>query len=92
MSHYSDAEDTISNNELLTKDQQDGLRKRKIWDPENESITSEIKELLDDDDVNSLVRTKFVFNYSLLLNCVFWLFLGGRGGSRGMPFAIHTGR
>lgn len=48
MSHYSDTElqlppleDTI-------------LRKRRIWDPETESITSEIKELLDE-DVNSLV-------------------------------------
>lgn len=49
MSHYSDAEDSIS-------DIQDegGLRKRKLWDPDNESIASEIKELLDD-DVNSLV-------------------------------------
>ncbi|XP_018562472.1 adiponectin receptor protein isoform X2 [Anoplophora glabripennis] len=51
MSHYSDAEDSI-------KDIQDfeiGLRKRKLWDPESESITSEIKDLLDE-DVNSLVE------------------------------------
>lgn len=46
MSHYSDAEDSISTDE--------GLRKRRLWDPETESITSEIKELLDE-DVNSLV-------------------------------------
>lgn len=49
MSHYSDAEDSVSD---VTE--QDGLRKRKLWDPENESLTSEIKDLLDD-DVNSLV-------------------------------------
>lgn len=47
MSHYSDTED-----QLTVEDS--GLRKRKIWDPETESITSEIKELLED-DVNSLV-------------------------------------
>ncbi|XP_068900407.1 adiponectin receptor protein isoform X2 [Tenebrio molitor] len=48
MSHYSDAEDSIDVADL-------GLRKRKLWDPETESITSEIKELLDE-DVNSLVE------------------------------------
>lgn len=48
MSHYSDAEDSIDIADL-------GLRKRRIWDPETESITSEIKELLEE-DVNSLVE------------------------------------
>lgn len=51
MSHYSDAEDVI--NDIPDFDL--GLRKRKLWDPETESITSEIKELLEE-DVNSLVR------------------------------------
>lgn len=50
MSHYSDAEDSLAD----ISDLDLGLRKRKIWDPESESITSEIKELLDE-DVNSLV-------------------------------------
>lgn len=50
MSHYSDAEDSIND----IQDLDIGLRKRKIWDPEAESITSEIKDLLDE-DVNSLV-------------------------------------
>ncbi|KAL3270947.1 hypothetical protein HHI36_021452 [Cryptolaemus montrouzieri] len=49
MSHYSDAEDSISETA-----ESDGIRKRKIWDLENESLASEIKELLDD-DVNSLI-------------------------------------
>lgn len=49
MSHYSDAEDTISDIH-----DEGGLRKRRLWDPDSESIASEIKELLDD-DVNSLV-------------------------------------
>lgn len=52
MSHYSDAEDSIEFDDLLDSE---GLRKRKIWDAECESITSEIKDLLDD-DVNSLVE------------------------------------
>lgn len=47
MSLYSDAEDSILGDG-------DGIRKRKMWDPDSESITSEIKELLDE-DVNSLV-------------------------------------
>ncbi|XP_045469164.1 adiponectin receptor protein isoform X4 [Harmonia axyridis] len=50
MSHYSDAEDSIGESA-----ESEGLRKRKVWDLENESLTSEIKELLDD-DVNSLVE------------------------------------
>lgn len=50
MSHYSDAEDSLADIPEFDL----GLRKRKIWDPESESITSEIKELLDE-DVNSLV-------------------------------------
>lgn len=54
MSHYSDAEDSIS--EIHDEG---GLRKRKLWDPDNESITSEIKELLED-DVNSLVSLVIV--------------------------------
>lgn len=57
MSHYSDAEDSM-------KDIQDfdiGLRKRKLWDPESESITSEIKDLLDE-DVNSLVSKLYSVN------------------------------
>lgn len=48
MSHYSDAEDSVVITDM-------GIRKRKAWDPDAESITSEIKELLDD-DVNSLVE------------------------------------
>lgn len=38
MSHYSDAEDSI-----LAIDDEIGVRKRKTWDPDNKSITSEIK-------------------------------------------------
>lgn len=38
MSHYSDAEDSI-----LAIDEEIGVRKRKTWDPDNKSITSEIK-------------------------------------------------
>nr|XP_023021565.1 adiponectin receptor protein-like [Leptinotarsa decemlineata] len=49
MSHYSDAEDSTDVQDIETV-----LRKRKIWDPETESITSEIKELLEE-DVNSLL-------------------------------------
>lgn len=56
MSHYSDAEDSI--NDIPDLDL--GLRKRKIWDPETESITSEIKELLEE-DVNSLVSVYYLF-------------------------------
>lgn len=52
MSHYSDAEDSIGESA-----ESEGLRKRKIWDLENESLASEIKELLDD-DVNSLVSRR----------------------------------
>lgn len=48
MSYYSDAEDSINSLEDI------GVRKRKIWDPDSASITSEIKDLLDE-DVNSLV-------------------------------------
>lgn len=48
-SHYSDAEDSLSDTDTSV------LRKRKIWDPDSESIASEIKDLLED-DVNSLVR------------------------------------
>lgn len=51
MSHYSDAEDSISDFEP----DRDGLRKRRAWDPDEKSITSEIKELLEE-DVNSLVE------------------------------------
>lgn len=49
MSYYSDAEESLKN--------EDGalLRKRKLWDPESESIASDIKDLLDA-DVNSLVE------------------------------------
>ncbi|KAK4878438.1 hypothetical protein RN001_010944 [Aquatica leii] len=56
MSHYSDAENSVSSlNEVLgTSDVQ--LRKRRVWDPDTESIASEIKDLLEDDDVNSLVE------------------------------------
>ncbi|XP_050302889.1 adiponectin receptor protein isoform X2 [Anthonomus grandis grandis] len=50
-SYYSDAEDSLPDTDTDTG----GLRKRKIWDPETESIASEIKDLLDD-DVNSLVE------------------------------------
>lgn len=52
MSHYSDAEDSLDVIDL-------GLRKRKLWDPETESLTSEIKDLLDDDS-NSLVEEECV--------------------------------
>lgn len=52
-SHYSDAEDS------LTETDNSVLRKRKIWDPETESIASEIKDLLED-DVNSLVSILFL--------------------------------
>ncbi|XP_044742988.1 adiponectin receptor protein [Chrysoperla carnea] len=42
MSHYSDAEDSIDDLAL-------GVRKRQpVWDSDNESIASEIKDLLDD--------------------------------------------
>lgn len=51
MSHYSDAEDSLND---IIPELDLGLRKRRIWDPETESITSEIKELLEE-DVNSLV-------------------------------------
>lgn len=54
MSHYSDAEDSIGDIPELDV----GLRKRKIWDPDVESLTSEIKELLEE-DVNSLVSFCF---------------------------------
>lgn len=50
MSHYSDAESSLND----IQDLDIGLRKRKLWDPEAESIASEIKDLLDE-DVNSLV-------------------------------------
>lgn len=52
MSHYSDAEDSIM--ELDNTDVV--LRKRRPigWDFETDSIASEIKDLLDEDD-NSLV-------------------------------------
>lgn len=62
MSHYSDAEDSIS--EIA---EMEGLRKRKIWDPETESITSEIKDLLDE-DVNSLVSYNLPMNEVLIYN------------------------
>ncbi|XP_018328019.1 adiponectin receptor protein isoform X2 [Agrilus planipennis] len=53
MSHYSDAEDSMLS---FSGDETDScLRKRRIWDPDAESITSEIKELLNE-DVNSLVE------------------------------------
>lgn len=52
MSYYSDAEDSIKSLEDV------GIRKRRVWDPDTESITSEIKDLLDE-DVNSLVSTSF---------------------------------
>lgn len=59
-SHYSDAEDSLSDTDTSV------LRKRKIWDPDSESIASEIKDLLED-DVNSLVRALktilCLFNY-----------------------------
>lgn len=48
-SHYSDAEDSLSDTDTSV------LRKRKIWDPDSASIASEIKDLLED-DVNSLVK------------------------------------
>ncbi|XP_017774505.1 PREDICTED: adiponectin receptor protein isoform X2 [Nicrophorus vespilloides] len=51
MSYYSDAEDSIQS----LNDHDIGLRKRKAWDPDTESITSEIKDLLEE-DVNSLVE------------------------------------
>lgn len=38
MSHYSDAEDSIAN-----VDDDIGVRKRKAWDHDNKSISSEIK-------------------------------------------------
>lgn len=44
----------VESEEVLNPDLDLGLRKRKIWDPETESITSEIKDLLEE-DVNSLV-------------------------------------
>ncbi|KRT86409.1 hypothetical protein AMK59_1659, partial [Oryctes borbonicus] len=52
MSYYSDAEDSLKSFEDVIEG---GLRKRKFWDPETESITSEIKDLLEE-DVNSLVE------------------------------------
>lgn len=51
MSYYSDAEDSLKSLDDISES---GLRKRKIWDPDTESIASEIKELLEE-DVNSLV-------------------------------------
>lgn len=51
MSHYSDAEDSIENVE-----DEIGVRKRKAWgDHDGKSISSEFKDLLDE-DVNSLVE------------------------------------
>ncbi|XP_065169961.1 adiponectin receptor protein isoform X2 [Atheta coriaria] len=48
MSYYSDAGDSMQS--LTEASVMDNiLRKRKIWDPETESIASEIKELLDED-------------------------------------------
>lgn len=85
MSHYSDAEDTISNSGLMG-DEEQCLRKRRLWDPENESITSEIKELLDDDDVNSLVRDRNVFSDSLF---VIAFFRWKRRISWGALFPLH---
>ncbi|KAF2882818.1 hypothetical protein ILUMI_23330 [Ignelater luminosus] len=56
MSHYSDAENSVDSFDDLPTDAGDSiLRKRRVWDPDNESITSEIKDLLDE-DVNSLVE------------------------------------
>lgn len=58
MSHYSDAENSVDSFDDLPTDAGDTiLRKRRVWDPDNESITSEIKDLLDE-DVNSLVNVK----------------------------------
>lgn len=57
MSYYSDAGDSMQS--LTEASVMDNiLRKRKIWDPETESIASEIKELLDE-DANLLVCIKF---------------------------------
>lgn len=55
MSYYSDAEDSLKS----LDDAGDGLRQRKVWDPEAESIASEIKDLLEE-DANSLVRRKLI--------------------------------
>lgn len=63
MSHYSDAEDSLAD----IPDFDLVLRKRKIWDPESESITSEIKELLDE-DVNSLVSFLHFIPLNKLIN------------------------
>lgn len=78
MSHYSDTEE-----QLPPKDS--GLRKRKLWDPETESITSEIKELLED-DVNSLVSD---WAAVVLKTCDGCYVLGGRG-VHWLPLAFYT--
>lgn len=51
MSHYSDAENSVDSFEEPSAAI---LRRRRVWDSDNESITSEIKDLLEE-DVNSLV-------------------------------------
>ena len=51
MSYYSDAEDSLKS---LPEIPEEGLRKRKLWGSTTESISSEIKDLLEDDG-NSLV-------------------------------------
>lgn len=51
MSYYSDAEDSLKS---LPDIPEEGLRKRKLWGSTSESISSEIKDLLEDDG-NSLV-------------------------------------
>lgn len=56
MSRYSDPDNSADSYESLPMEEVEDtvLRKRKLWDPDTESITSEIKDLLEE-DVNSLV-------------------------------------
>lgn len=66
MSHYSDAEESIHE----VPDLAEGLRKRKLWDPEAESITSEIKDLLEEDDlVSVLFIYRFIDLHTQIMHC-----------------------
>ncbi|KAJ8971676.1 hypothetical protein NQ317_011468 [Molorchus minor] len=100
MSHYSDAEDSVTD----IPDLDFGLRKRRLWDPETESITSEIKDLLDDDD-NSLMSDVLkaavlaiavyflmrpVMEIELQEKIVFGAFFAGAIICLGMSFMFHT--
>lgn len=83
MSYYSDAEDSLKSFEDVSED---GLRKRKIWDPDTESITSEIKDLLEE-DVNSLVNSIYPL---VKLNANRKLIFEGRRRLHRMPFTFDA--